>query len=250
MLTIYTTCRDAKKWPFYETIQYNSVKSWTLLEPRPKILIIGNDPGSQELAEELNVTHIPDVKLSENGIPILPDMIRVSEENSICEDLLLCSSDIILFQDTIHAYKSIKQKFKEYCGVVAKFEKTINHKIDFSPGWEQEVKTGLQGGHPGAGDYFLYTKGFWEGMPDFVIGRCLCDTWMFGFGRKKNMVNMNDAVTIIHQSHEKLETNGRGNNVAKTIEGGINYTLFKQNPISGATYNARYKMHPNFSITP
>jgi hypothetical protein len=39
-------------------IQRNAIKSWTLLEPKPEILLMGDDEGTAEAAAEFGARHV------------------------------------------------------------------------------------------------------------------------------------------------------------------------------------------------
>ncbi|RKZ72925.1 MAG: hypothetical protein DRR16_33560, partial [Candidatus Parabeggiatoa sp. nov. 3] len=42
-------------------MQWNAIKSWTLLNPKPDIFLLGNAPGVTSIANELGLYHIPNV---------------------------------------------------------------------------------------------------------------------------------------------------------------------------------------------
>lgn len=217
MFTIFTSCRNSIKWPKYGILQYNAIKSWSLINPKPQILIMGDDPGVKELCEELQVTHIKDIETeqddsSNKGVPIFSSMVKIAEEMARPDDTMLCmSSDIIIFQNIIKARQALINKFENgFCGVVQRSNKKIIEKIDFeNKKWADEVLAGCQLHNPCSGDIFMFSKGFWENeMPPFMIGRSRVDTWMFWYGsEKKLLVDMTKAIKIVHQLHEKFETN-------------------------------------------
>jgi len=250
MITIYTTCRNSKKWPLYGIIQYNAIKSWTLLKPRPQILVMGTDPGSEDLCKELDVTYVPDVEVNVENVPIIPSMIKIAEKMSTNDVLALCSSDIILFQDVIATCKAMANRPKElneFCGMAIKFNKKINQKINFSGDWRKEIKKNTWSAGAWAGDYFLHNKGYWkEDMPPFVIGRARCDNWMVWYGvvQRGCLVNMTEALTIIHHSHEKFETNGRGEGLTNTPGFKNNQKFYKIKGIN----DAPWKMNKDLKI--
>ncbi|MEY2588608.1 MAG: hypothetical protein QOJ67_592, partial [Acidimicrobiaceae bacterium] len=60
----------------FNVIQRNAITSWTLLSPRPEIILFGDDPGTAALCEELGLRHVPDVALSDRGTPLLNDIFE------------------------------------------------------------------------------------------------------------------------------------------------------------------------------
>ena len=55
-------------------IQRNALASWTRLTPRPDIILFGRDPGTAEVARELNLRHVPDLAVSDHGTPLVKDL--------------------------------------------------------------------------------------------------------------------------------------------------------------------------------
>jgi len=45
----------------YDLMQWNAIKSWTLLNPKPDIFLLGNAPGVASIANGLGLYHIPNV---------------------------------------------------------------------------------------------------------------------------------------------------------------------------------------------
>jgi hypothetical protein len=58
------------------TIQRNAIASWTRLNPRPEIMLFGNEDGAAETARELGLRHFPEVARNEFGTPLLGDLFR------------------------------------------------------------------------------------------------------------------------------------------------------------------------------
>ena len=50
----------------FNQIQRNAITSCTLLEPKPEIILLGDDEGTAEVAKEFGVRHVLGVELIEN----------------------------------------------------------------------------------------------------------------------------------------------------------------------------------------
>jgi hypothetical protein len=201
MLTIFSTCRSFEIEEF-AIIQRNAIQSWLLLEPKPEIFLMGVEPGVKEFCKEFNITHIDDIKYSEFGTPLLNSMMELAEERAKHEILLLVSSDVVLPSSTMEGVKAISSKFKEFCGVARKQQQEHISLLDFSGEWEEVLRKDLKWNLITSGDFFLYPKGYWGKIPDFVIGRAFCDSWLFFEASKKgNMVDMTNAIEIIDYKH-------------------------------------------------
>ena len=66
--------------PHIATIQRNAIKSWTLL-PDVDVILLGDEEGLAEAADELGVKHIPDVARSESGTPLISSMFHLARES-------------------------------------------------------------------------------------------------------------------------------------------------------------------------
>lgn len=202
MLTIFSTCRSFNDNRF-NIIQRNAIGSWMKLNPRPQIMIMGDDPGSKEICKEFNLEYY-DVECSSFGTPLVNSMIKLAEKHGKFDTKLCISSDIILFQNTIKSIKPLKE-MKEFCGVAIKLENNnINDLIDFESDWTKFALNNVKQGMVTSGDYFLYSSKFWENskMPEFVVGRTHTDSWMFCEAvRRKCLVNLTPCVQIVHQQH-------------------------------------------------
>jgi hypothetical protein len=195
-------------------IQRNAIGSWMQLNPKPEVLVMGNEPGSKEICQEFNLIHIPDVKLSDLGTPMLDDMFAKTESiatNNLC---LLVAADIILFQDTIEMAKILRDHLPKFMATLRRRDKNVDSLIDFNDtNWSQNVLSNSVLGHPGAGDFFLYPKGFFvDGIPPFTIGRASADNWLiYEAVRLGCCVDMAESMNIIHQNHDYSHLGGHHN---------------------------------------
>lgn len=63
MLTIFSCPKPFRG--HINIIQRNAIRSWTLLQARPEIILIGNEEGTAEVCKEFGLRHIPDVERNE-----------------------------------------------------------------------------------------------------------------------------------------------------------------------------------------
>lgn len=163
---------------------------------------MGREPGVKEICDELNFRHIPDIEYTEQGTPLLNSMMDRAEEEASNHILLLISSDVVLTKDPTPAVQAVANQLKNFCGVSRKLQQRTVEPLDFSQDWRSKVKEGLRWNLITSGDFFLYTKGFWGTIPEFVIGRTCCDNWLFfEAATKECLVDMTKAVEIIDFQH-------------------------------------------------
>src|SRR2546430_17654721 len=71
-LTIFSTMK-----PFLGQagmLQRNAILSWTLLRPRPEVILFGDEDGVADICRELGLRHIPCRAPSEFGTPLVSDL--------------------------------------------------------------------------------------------------------------------------------------------------------------------------------
>lgn len=201
MLTLFTTCRPFDN-PDFTCIQRNAMTSWGHLKPQPEVLVMGREYGVKEFCEEIGYTYVSDIEYSDHGTPMLDSMMNKAEELASNDYLLLVSSDVILFQNTIKAYNALKAQMTEFCGVVRKKQQRSIVELDFSQDWKSTIKENLRWNLITSGDFFLYPKGYWGEIPPFIIGRTACDSWLFDKACNKNtLVDLTEVVEIIDYQH-------------------------------------------------
>jgi hypothetical protein len=209
MFSIITTCRSFEN-PRFNLIQNNAIESWLHLSPAPQIIVFGNDPGTAEMCAEKNLINITDIEISELGTPYLHKIMQRADEIARYKTLAWVSSDIILFQDFVDAVNVLEFNLAKFTSGVHRHDSnSIDYAIDFKPGWEEKIKSTAILGHPGAGDCFIYSKGFYINMPPFVIGRTACDNWMIYEGvRQECCVDLSPSLFIVHQNHDYPHVSG------------------------------------------
>ena len=242
MITFYTSFR-----PFeghMKDIQIRALESWLMLKPTPQILVIGGDKGSDEICSQYGLTHLMITK-SETGAPYIDEFIKTAEKNSLNDVMLLVSGDIVLSQDTMVAAEYVSRKREEFCVCARKFNVDYQENGNFRPvRWAQWR----------AGDYFMHSKGMFDDIPKFLMGRCALDNWMFRYAIKKDaLIDGTKVITVWHQMHSRKRHENK-----RFAEIKYNRKLYKENNFSvnrwgkelerADIYDANYIMTDEFLI--
>lgn len=188
-------------------IQKNAIKSWTKL-PGCKVILFGNDPGVNDLAEELKLTHYPAIKTNELFTPLVSDAFAIASQLATTDCVAYVNSDIVFTPAIIEAVKTVQNSGKKKWVMVGqRMNLDINNPIDFSAGWdlrlqEQVAAQGSMHGKAGI-DYFIFPKGLELCMPDFAVGRPGWDSWLIYYIRKHNiaLIDATAVILAIHQNH-------------------------------------------------
>ncbi|MBN1453370.1 MAG: hypothetical protein JW963_20310 [Anaerolineales bacterium] len=189
------------------TIQRNAIKSWTLL-PDVEVLLIGDEKGVAEAASELGVKHLPGVKCTENGTPLISSMFQLARENSDSDLLCIVNADMILTPDFIEAARQVQKQKTKFVLLSQRWDLDVTESIDFSDGWQDRqsliVNRRGQLHRPVGSDFFLFPRTCYTEIPDFAIGRAGWDNWMIYKARQEKwpVIDCTPSVMIIHQNHD------------------------------------------------
>lgn len=206
MFTIFSTPK-AFRGEFAE-IQLNAISSWMALDPRPTIILLGDEPGAAEISKELGLHHIPDVARNEFGTPLVSGLFRKAKENS--DDRVLCytNADMIYLSDFARAITAVSQSAIDFLMVGQRCTVKVPSRPDLGfPGWESDIRALAEN----SGkldteyfvDYFAFSRDLYPDIPPFAIGRPAYDNWLIWRAKKSRarVVDATQAVLAIHQEH-------------------------------------------------
>jgi hypothetical protein len=217
MLTIFA-CPKPFKDPHISMIQRNAIVSWTLLEPRPEIILFGDEEGTEEICRELRLRYIPEIARNEFGTPLVNDIFEKAQQLATYDLLCYVNADIILMSDFIASIeKAVRtmqgQRFLIFgrrCNV------DIAEALEFKAHWEEHIRAYVtqsrQSDHAGGVDYFVFPQGLWGEIPPLAIGRFWWDHWMLYRARvlRARLINATPVVIVVHQNHSYSKSIGIG----------------------------------------
>jgi hypothetical protein len=186
-------------------IQRNAITSWTLLQPRPEIILLGDDEGTAEVAQELNLRHIPKVDRNEYGTPLLSSLFELAQQTGKGPLFAYVNSDIILMNDFVQAIQRVP--FQRFMLTGQRWNLDLEEAIAFERNWESNLRDRIHqfGQLEGAQamDYFVFTHNTYKNVPHFAIGRTAWDNWLLceAFRQGISVIDATQAVTVVHQNH-------------------------------------------------
>jgi len=207
MLTLFTIPKPFRD--HFADIQENAIRSWTRLGTGARVVLLGDDPGTGELANRLRVEHLPNIRRNQYGTPLLDDAFRQAEESSTDPHLCYVNADILLGSDFLRAVKMIRQFKRRFLMVGQRTDFDQNGRIDFSDqSWESNLRKRVAKDgalhRPTGIDYFVYQRGMWGTIPPFAIGRFSWDNWLIyrALQLKISVVDATSQVLAVHQNHD------------------------------------------------
>ena len=212
-------------------IQRNAITSWTLLNPRPDIILCGDEAGVREIAQEFSLRHLPDILRNEYGTPLLNDLFKKAESASVTDLLCYINSDIILFNDFMQALERVSKLRRRFlmCGQRWNFD--IQELIDFGAGWDKRLRAEvMQKGVIDlreAVDFFVFPRGLLGEMPPLALGRLYWDSWILFRARSAgaSLIDVTQVVIAVHQKHDAPYYGQRLNSIRSGPEGRRNLDL-------------------------
>ncbi len=243
MLTIFTCPK-----PFcghIDIIQRNAIKSWTLLQLKPEIILMGEEEGTAKICREFDLQHILKVSQSEYGTPLINSLFAEAEK--IAHYPLMCyvNADIIFMSDLIKAINYISRQINSsFLLVGRRWDITINECLNFGLGWEKKLKDLVKKNGtlspPSAIDYFIFPKGLFKDILPFAVGRPRWDNWMIwkAISLKIPVIDLTSQNIVLHQNHDYSHINQKDYRQKTSPERRYNEDLIgKWWPIH--TYNVR-----------
>jgi hypothetical protein len=187
--------------------QRNAIRSWLQLGEAVEVTLVGDDAGTAEIAKELELRHVPAVARDDSGTPLVSSVFQTGVATARAPVLCYVNADIILLPDFLDALR--KMRFRKFLMVGRRWDVRLDDPVDFaSASWRETLLDYVRREarlHSVTGiDYFAFTRGWLEPMPDFAIGRTIWDNWIIFRARARGVpvVDASDVVTAIHQNHD------------------------------------------------
>lgn len=189
-------------------IQRNAIKSWTLLHPKPEIILFGNEEGTAEVCKEFSLRHIPEVERNKFGTPLVSSIFKTGEISANYPIVCYVNADIIILSDFMDAFQNVIKEMDMFLMVGQRWNVQLDEPWDFkNPNYESELRTYIVNNgkiDPPTGiDYFLFPKGLLIEIPPLALGRNRWDNWIIYKVRAMGVpvVDTTPSVTVVHQHH-------------------------------------------------
>jgi hypothetical protein len=208
-LTIFTTC---KPWRGVEvaTAQWNALKSWTLLSPRPEIVVYGDEFGSARMAAELGLVHKPSVHTQREGLPYVSALFETAQVEATTPLTCYINADIIMVRGLAEAARVAGEwaRGRNFMMVGRRFDvpALAGQAVDMTGDWRDRleqfaVASGELHG-PEALDWFMFRRESVTDIPPLVMGCSAWDNWLLLAAARKGFetIDATDAVFAAHQA--------------------------------------------------
>lgn len=199
----------------FATIQTNAITSWTRLEPRPEVILFGDDDGTAEICAELGLRHVPDVATTSRGTPLLSDMFLRGQELASNPVVCWSNADIVFADGITEAAATVAESRDPLYVVGRRIDIDQLDALDLEPGWQPRLRARAEADGELKPvnwiDYFMFPSGLFTELPEFAIGRPGYDPWLIWRAADlgATVVDATDFVLAVHQRHDYSHVGGR-----------------------------------------
>lgn len=196
--------------------QRNAIQSWLAVNPRPEIILLGDDERVEQTAREFGLRHIGGLQTNKYGTPLVNDIFEKVRRAASNDIILYINSDIILLDGLMEAAADIQQQFDEFLIIGKRRNLDLEPDFELAGDWKQRLQARAAGSaqlsSPRAIDYFLFRGDLWPDMPPFALGRFAWDNWLvYAASLRCEVIDATEKIHIIHQNHDYLIDNKRMN---------------------------------------
>ncbi|MDK9699930.1 MAG: glycosyltransferase [bacterium] len=196
------------------TIQRNAMESWKRLS-NVEVILFGSESGVAEAAQEFGFRHIPEVRCNEFGTPIVSDLFRLAERHATFKTLCYCNADIILPSEFPLAAGATAEHFDRFLMIGQRWDIELTDRWNYhSSDWASDLRSyTMRNGtlhNPAGIDYFCFSTGLWNSIPDFAIGRIFWDNWLVQAALESGaaLVDATETIFAVHQNHDYNHVQG------------------------------------------
>jgi hypothetical protein len=207
LLTIFSAPKSFSD-PHIDIIQRNAIQSWLQLGSEVEVILIGEEPGLEQVAAEYGVKLLMNVERNEKGTPLVSSIFELARQVSASPLLAYVNADILLLPDIVGAARLVSELVDKFLVVGQRWDLDIRECLDFSEGYEQRLRRDVSARGrmhlPAGSDYFIYPRYLFADIPDFAIGRAGWDNWMIYYARHQDwlVVDGTPSIMVIHQDHD------------------------------------------------
>lgn len=191
----------------FDLIQRNAIATWRRL-PATEVILLGDDPGTAEVAAELGLRHVAGVQRNEYGTPLLDDAFRTAAAVATAPTLCYVNSDILLPAALAGAVDTAVALGRPFLVAGRCWNLAVTAALAADGDWERDLRGRREREgrlrHHGQMDYFVFPPGLYRDMPPFAVGRCFFDGWLVwrAVAAGAAVIDATGAVPAIHQDHD------------------------------------------------
>ena len=211
-ITLFSTCK-----PFAgqtAVFQNNALESWRALGI--PVVLIGDDAGTDIAAKRLGAPHVATVRKNEKGTPLISDIFAQGAAHSDTPYIAYVNADIIitpkLWEHLQKAVSLLDQRNAPVFVTGRRRNLPLYDPLDWqTDGWSKlsELDEAYGSWEPDSAiDLFLFSRGLFDSIPDFAIGRMQWDNWLLWKARHEGarIIDISLEAALYHPIHGYSDT--------------------------------------------
>jgi hypothetical protein len=190
--------------------QTNAILSWQQLAPYVEVILFGDDAGIEHFADEHKLVYGGALRRNEYGTPLLSDAFARVHKISAAPLLMYANSDVIFSEELIEVAERILSdtRFRKSITFGQRMDVPVDRILDWAQAdhrswFENQIQSLGHRSPVVCKEYFLFTRGMYESIPDFAVGRGNWDNWMIYHARTRKfpVINASQTLRAVHQKH-------------------------------------------------
>jgi len=208
LLTIFTVPKSFLGNPHIRMIQRNTAQNLANLGSDVDPILIGDDDGVAETAQEFGIRHIPNIERNPQGTPLVSSAFQLARENSSSPLLACINADNLLLPDFVDTARSVANQAEKFLLVGQRYELDITEPLEFGAGWPDHIRGEIEKRAkplgPSAVEYMIFPRDCLKDIPPFAFGRSGWDNWIAYKARRDHlpMIDATGSIVLGHQNHD------------------------------------------------
>ena len=197
-------------------IQSNAIRSWRRISDDVEVLLIGDDPGVKEFANQEQLAHRPEIERNDRGTPLMNSVFEIAHQNCKSEYMMFINCDIMLTSKVVSFLRRLDElDLDEFLAIGMRTDFDQFEEIEFKSNWESEIerKAKTEGEYASilCKDYFIFRSSQYQDIPAFSIGRGNYDSWLVSKAAQDGLpiIDATHDIFAGHQNHDYEHVGGR-----------------------------------------
>lgn len=195
--------------------QLNAIQSWLDVHPEAEVILYGDSPGCKEVCAGFGLVHVDTIECSPSGVPYFGAIVDHARQHARYDVQVYLNCDILLGEHVLDAVRAVT--FPRFLIIGQRIDlwdaADVFFQADCWAGYlEALIKDRRARLHPPLGmDYFVFTRGLWEGMKPLVIGRVGYDSALVAFCLRRGIpvIDATYVIPAVHQYHDYGHLKGK-----------------------------------------